>query len=322
MNVRFMNCNDISSFFVNTWRQHTDLPPPYALNKTEQVPAYLIRDMLYSDNFIPSNAPTDIFAYTGLNGGGISEIETCVGNINIAVEADISVLDTVGITHGEKLNSSDYHKQLIMEAVSYLNSLNSYYAKSVVDYCGTLFWITVPINYKESYPPLTSASYPALPFATFISDLAIKHIAPVEFITIPKSFALAENLFHESLHQELTILLLSNNIMSNNFNANKQLGIHIPWRNTYWAIDRVLHATYVYSNLIPFREKAADNEKGKIAKRLYNSAKEGKNILYLLSLSLHQNSYLFSSEGKKLIDSIVNNAEKVIGATVSYDKVA
>lgn len=107
---------------------------------------------------------------------------------------------------------------------------------------------------------LTSCSLPEYPLAVFLSPLARRHIPPLSLAKQPSVRLLAENLFHESVHQVVNYEILTGGLLPEEYDSSTSPKIPIFWRqedagrNKAWELDRVLHAAAVYSQLLWWRE--------------------------------------------------------------------
>jgi len=89
-----------------------------------------------------------------------------------------------------------------------------------------------------------------------LSVKSLRHIPANHVYEGASTYALAENIFHEALHQQLSASLVFGVKIMDDAETAKLQSIHIPWRNSSWEIDRVIHATWVYSNLQRLRRRA------------------------------------------------------------------
>jgi hypothetical protein len=75
----------------------------------------------------------------------------------------------------------------------------------------------------------------------------------------PSARFLAENFYHEAVHQLVNAHLLFGRLVPEDFSSETSPKIPISWRatasprNREWEIDRVLHAAVVYESMIGYR---------------------------------------------------------------------
>jgi hypothetical protein len=155
---------------------------------------------------------------------------------------------------------------------------------------------------------ITSVSVPIFPFCSFVSSKAIRHIPPKNILKKVGFYCLNENIFHEALHHQLSCTLIFTDIIACE-RENWPL-VHIPWRNTEWPLDRVLHAAWVYQNLINFRTRhlaKGDAETLLMADEIAASLYEATNAFSYLIQVLEANVAVFTSDGRSLVKQIALN---------------
>ena len=146
------------------------------------------------------------------------------------------------------------------------------YGQSYSDLFGFLTLI-VPVKGPSVRDTITSLSVPEYPFSCFVSKNALFHLAPNVINYEGREFYLAENLFHEMVHNRVNLELLEQEILVEEYDSESSPRIHIEWRknadprNNAWQVDRAIHALWVYSYLSKFRSIAS-----KIKPSLFNSA--------------------------------------------------
>ncbi|HUG23635.1 hypothetical protein [Piscinibacter sp.] len=112
----------------------------------------------------------------------------------------------------------------------------------------------------QFFGTLTSCSLPALPYCSFVSKKALFHLPPREIAPRPHQAWFAENIFHEALHNALTVDILAGRVFRSGFRVADSPPVSIPWRsddpaarNRAWPVDRVLHALVVYAGIYGLR---------------------------------------------------------------------
>ncbi len=135
------------------------------------------------------------------------------------------------------------------------------YSNFVRRHVKQVYWMKLKSDADDEC--ITSASFPKLPDAIFISNKALVHIPPNRIFKTPNLYALAENIYHEAIHQHVNARVLSGEIMADQFDSAKSPKIEIAWRrnqearNQFWELDRAYHAACVYSGLLPLRREFA-----------------------------------------------------------------
>ncbi len=187
-------------------------------------------------------------------------------------------------------------------------------AHYISEWTSLIIWVELEHSHNNSVDLLTSSSFPDLPHTTFVSDKAMRHIPPNIIFEEESTYPLKENLFHESLHQEMAALLLHEAILSPIYSAVTSKKIPVPWRgNAHWEPDRVLHAIFVYTHILPMRLeyllKSTDPEE---RETLGRAISEGIKALTYLSEKLTPYDYIFTNKGKQVFNKIINEARGVL----------
>ncbi len=140
----------------------------------------------------------------------------------------------------------------IIEAAALLRKIDDGVMRFTEDWCSLVLWVA-PIFEDEPALLLTSVAMPMLPHCTILSVKSLRHIPAKHVYEGASLYALAENLYHEALHQQLSATLIFGRPLSL---KRESTVIQIPWRDAEWKIDRVLHAAWVYKNLQQLRVNA------------------------------------------------------------------
>lgn len=143
----------------------------------------------------------------------------------------------------------------LLSAFEVLEMLDSEALQFVKQWCSMIMWVAP----NADAPPetvLTSVAIPTLPHCTILSVKSLRHIPAKHVYEGASTYALAENIFHEALHQQLSASLLFGAKLMTDADAANVRSVLIPWRNASWEIDRVIHAAWVYSNLQKLRKRA------------------------------------------------------------------
>lgn len=223
-----------------------------------------------------------------------------------------NLLETTALnTHRIAKFDKDF-KNDVEEALEYLKqNFEEFYIviKENVKYIVNL---TLKEDSRDIDSTITSCSLPSLPYVIFISYKAGYHIPPSNVISTKNKVLLAENIYHEAIHQIVNMSILKKNVLPKNYSSATSPKIDIPWRkqqkeerNKAWELDRVLHATSVYANLLQFRKKMlneiVDNDFKEFYKEACNSGEESFN--HLLN-SLYEKIDYFDVGGKDIIENI------------------
>lgn len=168
-------------------------------------------------------------------------------------------------------------------------------------------------NSKIKNVPVTSCTFPSMPFSIFLSEKALFHIPPKNIFSNNSLVLLAENIYHEAVHCAINYQILYDDIFVEEYDNKTSEKINIPWRqnqieerNKNWEIDRVYHATIVYKNVIDFRKNILfsnfidEKEKEFISDTIY-SAIESYNFLLK---ELNSKSKYFTKNGLKSLSEL------------------
>lgn len=147
-------------------------------------------------------------------------------------------------------NSANFEKEIIC-SLNTVIEINENYFNIIADFI-KLFYFTRISNGNQ----ITSATFPVFPFCSFFSERATFHLPPFYENKKNKKYILSENIYHEAIHQSVNLAILTGEILNPEFNYKTSNKINIPWRNKFWELDRVLHATFVYGHLIQYRTDA------------------------------------------------------------------
>ncbi len=189
----------------------------------------------------------------------------------------------------------------IQKAFKLLSTLDPSSACFVRDWCSLVVWVAPDV----SLPPdtlLTSVAIPTLPHCTLLSVKSLRHIPAKHIYEGASLYALAENLYHEALHQQLSATLIFGPPLLRKSKSCSLPIIDIPWRNARWELDRVLHATWVYGNIQRLRRKAlSSSHLLKSEDYLVEAAEhDTKSKVTLLVTALSNNISWLSADGKTL----------------------
>jgi hypothetical protein len=175
---------------------------------------------------------------------------------------------------------------------------------------------------------LTSCSLPALPYCSFFSKKALLHLPPKELAPRPHHAWLAENIFHEALHNALTIDVLAGRIFPRDFRVADHPQVEIPWRiddpalrNRAWPVDRVLHALVVYTGLHGLRELMLERPMEETERQfLRRSLPSARFAMQHLSSALRTSSGCFTEPAQHAVSVLcqyVDSLEPLDGGAIA-----
>lgn len=112
---------------------------------------------------------------------------------------------------------------------------------------------------KGCVRPITSCTLPDFPLLSLVSRYALRHIPPSTVSPAESPYFLAENIYHESVHQYVNTQILTRGVMAPGYSSLDSPRIKVSWRKgadgqvQEWEVDRALHAATVYTNIINWR---------------------------------------------------------------------
>jgi hypothetical protein len=157
---------------------------------------------------------------------------------------------------------------------------------------------------------LTSSTFPEFPHCTFLTDKCLRHIPPNGVADFDSQYAIWENLYHESLHQQLAALLLHRDILDPSYSANTTVKIPVPWRSAAWEPDRVFHAIYVYSKVAQMRMEKLERLSSRDPEFMWlsDAFHSGVNALCYLVEQMDDRTEIFTDAGRKIYARIRHEA--------------
>jgi hypothetical protein len=110
--------------------------------------------------------------------------------------------------------------------------------------------------------PVTSCSLPDIPLCVFFSKAALRHVPPLSVSPKDSTHLLAENIYHEAVHQYVNHQIITEGIFVEEYDSRTSPMVDISWRRNpdgtlqHWQLDRVFHAAMVYGHLTAWRLRA------------------------------------------------------------------
>ncbi|MEZ5421759.1 MAG: HEXXH motif-containing putative peptide modification protein [Pyrinomonadaceae bacterium] len=206
---------------------------------------------------------------------------------------------------------AEFAKHQVTAAIKLLGEINEEYLSLLRQWTSLIVWLDRKNNFPGTL--LTSSTFPNFPHCTFVTHKSMQHIPPNNVLGFASSYALAENLFHEALHQQLAALLLHRDILTPTYSSETTSKIDVPWRGGAWEPDRVFHATYVYSKVLLLRQERfqIDNLNPVERQWLERAIIDGTQALNYLRSALKEYSAIFTPNGSALLDAVLTHAAKV-----------
>ncbi len=214
---------------------------------------------------------------------------------------------------------SDDRSKLLVRAINYLRwSYPEGYA-ILRKFVRVIAWLELREEFKKRDTLITSVSIPMLPFCSFISDRALRHIPPNIVIEGDLVEFLAENLYHEAIHQAVNMNILLHEIFRESYDSRISPKVEIPWRsnqssrNQRWELDRVLHAAIVYANLLEYRLTQIESDQMESSKKdlFAQGLLTGYKSASFLTKSMFDHEHLFTSLGFGVVESLSQHLNSV-----------
>jgi len=198
-----------------------------------------------------------------------------------------------------------------MDVLDRFQEVDESRSRHIAEWTSMIVWMCRARDSKTAL--LTSSTFPALPHCTFVTQKGFRHIPPVTIFDHDSEYALFENLYHESLHQQLASTLLHRNVLSDQYWAATATRIRVPWRGGSWEPDRVLHAVWVYLHLVRLRREHLGRAVNARDRRFIEHALiDGCQALEYLASQLALQRTLFGPEGDAVRALVLAGASSVL----------
>lgn len=155
---------------------------------------------------------------------------------------------------------------------------------------------------------LSSTTFYDLRGVAFLTPNALRFVPPGVVFQEPCAHALADNLAHEALHQELMAAIDRVEHVKPPEVGRMPVSIRPSWRGAEWGIEQVLQAAYVYTRLGPFRSAAAvDGSLPSDARAAFGEAtRSGGLCADELIAGLRAHGARLTERGRKLVEQLAN----------------
>ncbi len=214
----------------------------------------------------------------------------------------------------EIIPPSETFVHLFQEACTYLQNFYGDLTQEKMSFLKAIALIDLKAPYRGSHIRATSVSLPALPFCSFFSEKALHHIPPGLVLDHPEMRFLAENIYHEAIHQWVNLNLLERDLFRDDYNSQHSPKVEIPWRKDYdirtrfWELDRVLHALSVYTELLPYRMKEAAHAPDHPHPQL--ALQKARTCTHFLSEALSSHQDRLTPLGRTYLQDLKNQARE------------
>ena len=311
-----VTARQIADFYRELWVECYSTPPPDYLRHDTAFPPFLCRSLAYGDPELPRDCPR-LTALTGRPDGESLRVEA--GPLCLewgTVVADSFLRDRLNLVGHRMAAHSPPRETWLRSAAELLSALSSPAAECVNSFIGLIVWLDVDANAPE---PITSSSFPAVPHLTAMTDKSSRELLPDSYLPEASAWVLAEDLYHESLHQWLSATMMIHDIFVENYIAAEGPLIEIPWRNSRWPVDRSLHSLFVYSHLVQLRICHLHEADVSFAEReaVVSALPAAIDAIRQLIPQLESERSCYTPLGQQLLDEIVAKARAVVSASKS-----
>ena len=167
----------------------------------------------------------------------------------------------------------------------------------------SLIWVQV-IDKSKPTQLFSSTTFHTPLGVTFLTDLSLRYIPPDVVFSSTSCFALAENLYHEALHQQLYHFIDNHEVLHPSVRGEKGGDIFIPWRNVHWKLEHALHAYYVYVHIARLRAMADAHFE------LHRATRGANDAVEQLASSIDAFKECFLQDGRKLLVTLKKMTEE------------
>lgn len=307
----FASRPSVSAFYAALWAECEGGSPPPTLAPDAPLPPFLCRALAFGDERFPAHAPRNA-AMAGTPDAEVRRIEADGVALHWAVSGVSPLLLELLPLAGHRFARPEAERAARLErALAELAALGGEFAASLGAWTGTLVWLE---QWDEAAEPFNSSSFPALPHCTLITDRAAWQLPPSTVLPAPRALALAENLYHESIHQQLSATLLLEEMLRPEYDARRAPRIEVPWRRRGWEVDRVLHATAVYARLLPMRRAVLErHDLDPVERDAWSEAsRQGAECVAWLADRLDESRGWFTAAGEALVEQVCADARATL----------
>jgi len=167
---------------------------------------------------------------------------------------------------GQKLGElTDHRRELVVRALEHLADRHPDAFDVVRNFVRLICWVDLVPDLKGD-EPIGGGTSPLLPLTVFMSNSAMRGLAPNTAAAHRSPRILAENFLHEATHNRLGIYIAEEDVFVESYDAETSPMLDIVWHyepdgsHPKWALDRALHAACVYNELFEYRMRELADE--------------------------------------------------------------
>jgi hypothetical protein len=212
-------------------------------------------------------------------------------------------LDAVALTAFRAVRPGPRTAELLADAVEGLSERWPEAAATVGDFTSVVVWLKpLPLG-PGTVDVFASYAFPGLPFLTFLTGLAARHLAPGYVFPEPSRYALQESLYQEALHHRLdeTQRTVDHFVPGP---GGRHTPVPVPWHGTEWTAAHCLATLFVHVHLAPMRAAALARATGVEREVLAAAHPTGLACAYQLLHGLTEHRGVFSDAGAALLEGL------------------
>ena len=301
-----VSAQSVREFYRELWVSVHKAPAPDLLANDRPLPPFLCRSLAFGTPSLPIDCGGPL-ALTGMRDGIVQRIEAGAGFALHWGTSGISpqLYDYAAIAGHSVTGFSKDRMALLEDALALLNDVGETFVASVCSFIGMMVWLEFD-DQDTGESALVASSFPRLPHCVVVTDRAATAVLPNHHLGSFSAWALAESLYHESLHQVLSATILQEEVFVEEFTADEAATIHAAWRNADWTLDRSLHALFVYAGISSMRRRLLDLNKTDGIDRtvLARVQKESALAATHLGAALDRHRSIFTPPGNQLLTEL------------------
>jgi hypothetical protein len=242
-------------------------------------------------------------AHLGTGSGVLLPSGTGRARVYTATALARDALDAVALTGFRAVRPGPRTSELLADAVADLSERWPEAAATVGDFTSVVVWLKpLPLG-PDAVDVFSSYAFAALPFLTFLTGLAARHLAPGHVFPEPSRYALQESLYQEALHHRLD----ETQRTADHFvpgPAGRRTPVPVPWYGTEWTAAHCLHTLVVLVHLVPMRAAALARATGVEREVLAAAHPAGLACAHQLLDGLAERREVLSPAGAGLLDGL------------------
>jgi len=294
-------------FYQGLWRLESDAEVPLYLRGGNPLPPFLCRRLAFGDPVIG----LDCDWAEAMAGNAQSAVETidAGGHRLHCCSSGISprLFEILPIDGHRAAALTPHRIDALSRALNQLAAVgdSSLSIDIVSDFTGMLLWVA-----SDRPDGLTSSSFPQLPHLSLITDHVMRILLPNTLTGSDSIWALAEDLVHEALHQQLSATIIEHDVFTDDYDAVSGPRIKIYWRDETWTLDRAVHALHVYSGVVRLRREALQGSvlSEQDRRHVEQALPEAQDAMAFLRDAVPKHARYFTDDGRALLNEICRQA--------------